>query len=92
MSTSSATDAWAVGTKCLPSCRQTSTLARHWNGTRWPEVASPNPGPKGNTLTDVTDVSPADAWAVGYFGNSTCAFAATLILHWNGTAWSVTSG
>jgi hypothetical protein len=37
--------------------------------------------------------SPTDAWAVGSYCSSHCAENSerdkTLILHWNGTAWSV---
>jgi hypothetical protein len=32
--------------------------------------------------------SGSDAWAVGIYGNNTTGAADTLILHWNGTAWS----
>jgi hypothetical protein len=87
VSATSPTDAWAVGDQC-PTCNNSSTVILHWNGAHWSKVASPDPGPMLNTLHAVAAVSPSDAWAVGSFGNSTCSTAATVILHWNGTAWS----
>jgi hypothetical protein len=86
VSATSPTDAWAVGDQC-PTCNDSTTLILHWNGTRWSLVPSPNPGPKLNVLNAVAAVSPAYAWAVGSNGNSACTTAATVILHWNGTAW-----
>src|SRR5262249_38482127 len=65
-----------------------STLILRWNGTAWSKMSSPNPGPNGSHLTSVSAVSPTDAWAVGVSGNSTCTAAATLVLRWNGSAWS----
>jgi hypothetical protein len=88
VSADSATDAWAAGTQCTSSCTHPATLTLHWNGTAWAKVASPDPGPTGTILAGVSAVSPTDAWAVGYYPNSTCGLAVTLILHWNGTAWS----
>jgi hypothetical protein len=85
VSATSPTDAWAVGDQC-PTCNNSTTLILHWNGTRWSLVPSPNPGPKLNVLNAVAAVSPAYAWAVGSYGNSACTTAATVILHWNGTA------
>jgi hypothetical protein len=40
-----------------------------------------------NVLTGVTAGSATDAWAVGYYISKSVRH--TLILHWNGTAWSV---
>jgi hypothetical protein len=48
---------------------------------------SPNPSSTGNFLSGVSAVSATDAWAVGYYDNSS-GVGDTLILHWNGTAWS----
>ena len=82
VSADSPTDAWAV------AGGSPGTVTLHWDGTAWSQVPSPSAGPKGDQLTGVTAESPADAWAVGYYANSTCAMAVTLILHWNGIAWS----
>ena len=89
-SATSSTSAWAAGENCVPGCYRggvSYTLIEHWNGTSWSHVSSPNPGgSNGDWLNAVTARSATDAWAVGAYGTS--AGAATLIEHWNGTAWS----
>ena len=47
----------------------------------------PNPSPTDNQLNGVSADSATDAWAVGFYLNSTRA-SRPLILHWDGTAWS----
>lgn len=64
------------------------TLILHWNGTAWARVATPSPGTRFNVLNGVSAVSARNAWAVGFYRNQ-AAGALPLILHWNGTAWSV---
>ena len=66
VSARSATDIWAVG------ARNRSTLIRHWNGSKWSDVASPNPGAAQNLFSGVTTRTATDAWAVGF---STAVFA-----------------
>ena len=61
------------------------TLILHWNGTRWAQVSSPNPGTR-NDLTAVGATSAKNAWAVGYTDNG--GGSSTLVLHWNGTKWT----
>jgi hypothetical protein len=79
---------WAVG--CSGSCNGPYSLILHWNGRRWAKVASPDPGRGFDELTGVTAVSARDLWAVGYACTTTpCKAFRTLILHWNGTKWSV---
>jgi len=41
-----------------------------------------------NALTSVSADSANDAWAAGSYINDTTGVRDTLILHWNGTAWS----
>ena len=72
----------------------TMTLIEHYDGTSWSVVSSPNVGPnsqyQSNRLKSVTAVSPADIWAYGsYFAASGSENQMTLLLHWNGTAWSL---
>jgi hypothetical protein len=43
-----------------------NSLILHWNGTKWAQVASPNPGPS-NFLYAVAASSASNAWAVGQF-------------------------
>ncbi len=63
-----------------------SSMAVHWNGTFWKQVATPSPGRDTNELTGVRVLSANDAWAVGdTFGHGV---QQTLILHWNGTRWT----
>ena len=88
----SARNAWAVG--CAGNCFQgfgngLRTLILHWNGTTWSRVPSPSPG-LGSTLSSVAATSARNAWAVGC--TAFCFLSSvsphTVILHWNGTAWT----
>jgi hypothetical protein len=86
-------DAWAVGCVAPLSAGSTNTtLAIHWNGTEWTQVATPrNLGHGPNVLNAVLTLAPNDAWAVGYStpGKAEESATLTLILHWNGTSWKV---
>jgi len=87
----SADDAWAVG--CAGNCFQgfggIKTLILHWNGVAWKQVPSPSPG-NGSALSSVTAASANSAWAVGCTAFCFLHSVApqTVILHWNGTAWT----
>jgi hypothetical protein len=53
---------------------------------------TPNPG-KFNALTGVAALSPSNAWAVGTYCVANCSFTSaqtsrSMIVHWNGKAWS----
>ncbi len=96
----SGSDLWAVGSDAPPSfCMQplhTYTLIEHFDGTNWQVVSSPNvsPGQEENSLEGVAAVSPNNVWAVGSWGSFQSAVPhvpQSLIEHWNGTSWSVTS-
>jgi len=72
----------------------TKTLIEHYDGTSWSVVPSPNVGPnsqyQSNRLLGVTAVSPTDIWAFGsYFAASGSENQMTLLLHWDGTVWSL---
>src|SRR6266581_6951251 len=54
----------------------------------WSVVQSPNATPGNNELHAVASVSANDVWAVGTSEN-TLGNDQTLILHWDGTAWSI---
>ena len=56
-------DAWAVGDTNGPS--HLSALIVHWNGKKWSQAASANPGSSFNDLTSVSAVSASDIWAAG---------------------------
>jgi hypothetical protein len=83
----SASNAWAVGGTNWFS--PSSTVAVHWNGTRWTRVASPTPGGSAY-FTAVAATSASNAWAVGLIGPGPGEPAANrpLIEHWNGTRWT----
>jgi len=78
----SAGNAWAVGAG--PGGK---TLILHWNGTTWSQVTNPKPVP--GALDAVAAVSADDVWAVGFYipplGQGPHR---TLVMHWNGKAWS----
>jgi hypothetical protein len=63
-------DVWAVGTYYNPNATLL-TLALHWNGTRWRQVASQSPGGftdmGASVFNGVSAISPADVRAVGYY-------------------------
>ena len=86
VSTSSATDAWAVG-RTQVNKSSFEGLALHWNGTAWsvspgfPAALSPLGGA---SAAGVADISPGDAYAIG----NSAATAVGSLAHWNGTAWS----
>jgi hypothetical protein len=84
----SGSDAWAVGSYNDTTTGASKTLILHWDGTAWRQVKSPNPGPVFSELHGVSAVSGSDAWAVGDYWNRTGTAYDSLILHWNGTAWS----
>ncbi len=81
----SAGSAWAVGYYFNGTANQ--TLIVHWNGTRWRQVPSPDPGGAANynVLTSLTALSAGNIWAVGGYSIGTVNHS--LIAHWNGARW-----
>src|SRR6266568_2801869 len=83
-------NAWAVGHYSNGTADQ--TLVEHWNGTAWKHVSSPNPGGRDSTdfLAGIAATSSTSIWAVGWYSDCTCDIPPrnTLVLHWNGTAWT----
>jgi hypothetical protein len=87
---------WAVGSSGDVSDGPTLTLIEHYDGTEWSVVPSPNVGPnstfQSNRLFGITAVSPTDIWAFGsFFAADGSGNQMTLLLHWNGTEWSIAS-
>lgn len=72
----SSTDVWAVGGRGSGN----SPLIEHWDGTDW-QLADVPSGTVGE-LAGVSALAANKAWAVGRND------AQTIILHWNGRAWS----
>jgi hypothetical protein len=83
-------DAWAVGTSAHSTGIPGRTLIEHWNGTSWSIVSSPNPDGTQNLLRAVDGVAANDVWAVGATGHDGYGGdpVGSLVLHWNGSAWS----
>jgi alpha-tubulin suppressor-like RCC1 family protein len=85
----SPTDVWAVGSE-----GGTGTISANWNGTAWTFVSTPeltDGAAPVNQLTEVTATGPDNVWASGYESNvDEENFQIPYVLHWNGTAWSLT--
>jgi hypothetical protein len=92
-------DVWAVGFStplAPPKQAATLTLIEHFDGTSWAVVPSPNVGPnsanQSNRLLGLTANSANDIWAFGsYFPADGSAHQMTLLLHWDGTRWTIAS-
>ena len=93
VATVSDSDAWAVGFRngAANTNIGAKALIDNWNGTAWSQVTTP--ATPGNTalLNAVSASGASDAWAVGRTQVNKSSFEA-LGLHWNGSAWSVSSG
>jgi hypothetical protein len=76
-------DVWAVGTA------GGKTLTMHWDGSAWSTVPSVNKGQATQGLADVSAVSADDVWAAGTVDAGQPFPGQTLVLHWDGAAWSV---
>jgi hypothetical protein len=79
-------EAWAVGGLGQPEI-PTAVAIQRWDGDRWVAVAGPSPGTTLNELRAVDASEPNDVWAVGR--TSTGAGEQPLVLHYDGTVWSV---
>jgi hypothetical protein len=87
--TLSASNAWAVGSHNVPGSLAFSTLTMRWNGGAWSIVPSPDTANFENHLNAIDGVSANDLWAVGHTRNGEYSVRQPLILHWNGSAWSI---
>ena len=84
VSADSLRDVWAVGDD-----GHGRATALRYNGTAWSSVALPAAGAS-DMLQGVKAFGPSDVWAVGdQLPSSASAVTHTLVLHWNGNAWSV---
>ena len=93
----SKSDAWAVGFQNDNNINFSRTLTLHWDGGKWTNVPSPNPGsPRscqgfntGNDLTSVAQVSTNDVWATGFSFTCTTVDLEPMMIHWDGQRWKV---
>ena len=81
ISADSASDLWAVGDD-----GRGHAIAFRSDGTSWISTTLPAIGV--DNLQGVKAFSPTDAWAVGSL-TSASGQGRTLVMHWNGSAWSV---
>jgi hypothetical protein len=83
-------DVWAVGENSVAA--KDSCLIEHWDGASWRTVACPVPADEHKArLLAVTEVSPRDLWAVGYYTTGDDPLAQTahsLVEHFDGVGWS----
>ena len=77
-----ASDVWAVGYYNDGSAER--PLALHWNGSTW----SNSPIPGAGALRKVAAISPSSVWATGTYYNASKQLNQTLVVHFNGTAWT----
>ncbi len=85
---------WAVGLSTPTGAQQsaTQTLIEHFDGKSWSVVPSPNVGSgdfQSNQLLGLTANSPDDIWAFGSFLSPDGLRTMTLVLHWDGTSWTI---
>jgi hypothetical protein len=97
---SSPADCWAVGLFAQRPGPENAVFrneALHWNGRRWSQVTTPDPGGTGatafNGLFGVACASSSNCWAIGSYGTSGVKPQTRLnqALHWNGRKWSQVS-
>ena len=77
-----ASDVWAVGYYDDGGGQQ--PLALHWDGSAW----SSSPVPGIGILRQVRAVAPGNVWATGAYYDASKHRTRTLLVHFNGTAWS----
>jgi len=79
-------DVWAVGYKNSPH----ATLVEHFDGKAWTVVPSPTPTGTDNVdLAGVSAISSTDAWASGFQHSVLSGNNEPLVLHWNGSKWTI---
>ncbi|MUN35060.1 hypothetical protein [Actinomadura litoris] len=83
----STSDVWATG--YFSTTTQILPLFEHWNGTAWSVVSVPDVPNGVNFVRAISAASTKDVWAVGSDVDSHSGNTDELILHWNGTQWSV---
>ncbi len=89
VSARAANDVWAAGQYYTSNNSGARTVILHWDGTSWTVVPSPNPASTYNLLSGVVALTATNAWAVGSYRDDATTLDRTLMLHWDGTIWSV---
>ncbi|MDQ3705572.1 MAG: S-layer homology domain-containing protein [Chloroflexota bacterium] len=65
-----------------------SIFIAHWDGHTWSQMPGPTIDATSAGLYDVKALAPDDVWAVGSTTQG-CCYYRTLVLHWDGSSWSV---
>lgn len=93
VATNQPSNAWAVGDYYDSVAGIYKTLVERWNGSSWSTTSSDNPGSNGNYLYSVSVVDNNDAWADGYYVDSS-GQERPMLLEWNSTTsnWDNHSG
>jgi hypothetical protein len=82
-----------VGTAPGGAKSGTRNEVMHWNGTRWSQLATPNPGGTASgaesQLVTLACGSPPSCWSGGFYGTSSPTLSTKdQVLHWNGGTWT----
>src|SRR5437016_4467563 len=85
VTTTSATNAWAVGSYQASGLYK--TLIEHYNGTGWSKQTSFSFNSVDNYFYAVKATSASNAWAVGTFGSGSSLDA--YIEHFDGSGWTI---
>jgi hypothetical protein len=84
-----AKDIWAVGSYYDASVATERPLLEHYNGTSWTQFTVPGLSAEDYELRGIARVPGTNTyWAVGSYSNGLSSPAQTLIVYYNGTAWS----
>lgn len=83
-----ANNLWAVGGQWNEERQQTVPLVLHYDGTAWQVLPTPA-GQAPSALYAVHGSGPDDVWAVGAQTRTGTNLAVPLVLHYDGTAWSL---
>jgi hypothetical protein len=87
----SPTLAWAAGN--VTDGAHPGQVIEEWNGTKWSLFPGPKFGKKDRAnVFAMTSSSASDVWAIGSLVNIGTGLVAPLFEHWNGTAWTATTG
>ena len=86
---SSSDSVWAAGNRTNPSKSVYKKFIEHWDGSKWRDAPSPNPGNYSTGFSGLAAVSANNVWAVGGYENKGQPKLHTLIEHWDGTSWQV---
>lgn len=90
-------DVWAVGYRAITTrgALYSSTLAEHWDGTKWTGVPTPNPQGGCSAFSAVAAINPTDIWAAGeIYEQASCGYTTWRVKpgfleHWDGTSWTI---